>query len=190
MAVLKQALNLMLCLAAVAALSSLILAVPSPSSAQPAPAPEYMVKAAFLYNFIKFIEWPEGSLPSDSAVINLCVMEESPLGRAVETMQANTVKGRKIAVNYMKKTFDTSSCQILFIGNSDKRYLQSMLSSVSGKQVLTVGEFEGFARSGGIISFIIVDKRISFRINIDAAKRAGLTISAQLLKLAQIVREK
>jgi hypothetical protein len=190
MAFLKQAFNIKLCFCVMVMSCGMLLPVPNSLYAQSASAPEYSVKAAFLYNFAKFVDWPGGSLPENSSVLNLCVMENSPLGMAVESVQGNTVKGRKIVVNYINKPRDTSSCQIIFVGSSDKKHMRTLLNSVSGKNVLTVGELEGFAKRGGIINFIIVDNKVSFEINVDAAKRAGLTISSQLLKLAEIVREK
>lgn len=95
--------------------------------------------------------------------MNLCVLEKSPLGRAMESMRGNTVKGRKIVVNYINITCDTAPCQILFFGSSDKKHMKAMLNSVNAKKVLTVGDFEDFAKRVGIINFIIVDNKTSFR---------------------------
>lgn len=121
MAVLKQAINLKFCLAAVFVFYAASMLAPLNLYAQSAPAPEYAVKAAFIYNFAKFVDWPEGVMPEKMALLNLCVSEDSHLGKTVESMRGSTVKGRKIVVNYMKNTRDTSSCQILFIGSTDKK---------------------------------------------------------------------
>jgi len=152
-------------------------------------APEYEVKAAFLYNFAKFIEWPPGTFHDENSPINLCLTDGSSFRGALEAIQGKTVKGRKIAIR-TAGTDGTAACQILFIPSSDMTQVGEILDSVKSRGILTVGEEKGFAQLGGIISFVLIGNKISFEINIDAAKRSGLEISSQLLKLAIIVRDK
>jgi hypothetical protein len=166
----------------------LVYAVPC-ARAQPASAPEYEVKAAFIYNFAKFVEWPEGAFSSGNAAINLCVTDEGPSMKAFESVRGKTVKGREIVVGQCDEIQDIAACHILFVSSSGKKRPGQVLEAVKGRRILTVGDEKGFARLGGIINFITVDNKISFEINPDAAKRAGLEISSKLLKLAEIVRE-
>jgi hypothetical protein len=160
-----------------------------PSSA-PESAPEYEVKAAFLYHFAKFVEWPSGAFPDSSTPITLCVMDGDPFGKAIESIRGKTVKGRAIVVRQCKEIRDIATCQILFIHSMEKKRLIQVLDSTMGYSILTVGEGGSFAQLGGIINFVIVENKISFQVNVDAAKRAGLEISSKLLKLAEIVKDR
>ena len=158
--------------------------------AQPSSAPEYEVKAAFLYNFAKFVEWPEGTFPDDRTVMNVCVISESSFCMTLESIQGKKIKGREIVVRQCREIKDSGTCHILFVCSSEKKRFGQILESVKYKRILTVGESEGFAHLGGIINFTMVGNKIAFEINIDAARAAGLKISSKLLKLAKIVREK
>lgn len=158
--------------------------------AQPASAPEYEVKAAFIYNFAKFVEWPEGAFSTGDSDMVLCVANEIPFGKALESIRGKTVKGRRIVVRQYKDVEDIAACHILFIGSSERKRLGQILEAVKGRSILTVGDEQGFAQQGGIINFIIAENKVSFEINLDAARRAGLEISSKLLRLAEIVREK
>jgi len=158
------------------------------ADAQPSSAPEYEVKAAFIFNFAKFVEWPQGSFPDDHTPIGLCVTNGNPFAGALESIRGKTVKGREIVIRQCKEIEDMASCHILYVGSSEKRRLAQLLPLIKDRRILTVGDEKGFAQMGGIINFIIVDNKVSFEINVDAAKRAGLEISSKLLRLAEIVR--
>lgn len=152
------------------------------------PAPEYAVKAAFLYNFAKFVEWPADAFRGPRDPMTLCVLGEDPLAGEIEqTVGGKTAMGRQIAVRRLAKLAGLDECRILFVSASEEPRLDQVLAAVAGRAVLTVGEEEGFLRAGGIISFVVRQNRVRFQIDRAAAARAGLTISSRLLELAETV---
>jgi len=146
-----------------------------------------LVKAAFAYNFIKFVSWPPETLPPEATGITLCVLGNDPLGNALESLSGKTVNGKLLTVKRMKNREEASDCHILYICKSESKQVKDILRSTRGG-VLTIGDMKHFASVGGIINFIFVDSRISFEINTDAAATGGIRISSQLLRLAKIVR--
>ena len=149
---------------------------------------EYQIKAAFLYNFVKFVEWPDEALPDPSAPIALCVLGEDPFGVALESINGKTVKGRQLVIKRFVGLQDLEVCRILFISSSEEGRLAQIFGSLKNSSILTVGEMERFIQLGGIISFTMESNKIRFEINADAAERAGLKISSKLLNLAKVVR--
>ena len=158
--------------------------------AQPQAAPEYQVKAAFIYNLAQFIEWPEQAFKDAGSPLTVCVFDTNTLGNALEPYRNETVKGRKLVIKQYGEAQDMMECHILFLNSTDKKLLKQVLDTVKNQNILTIGEAEGFARMGGIINFIKVKNKIHFEINVDAAKKAGFNLSSEILKLAKIVREK
>jgi hypothetical protein len=156
-------------------------------SAETKPSPEYLIKAAFLFNFAKFVEWPANAFKDDLSPINLYILGTDPFGPALDTLKDKTVKGRPFKIKWANKVDDIEACHILFISASEKENLKQILYAVRNSNTLTVSEIEGFAQTGGIINFIIVNKKVHFEINPEAAERRRLKISSQLLKLAKIV---
>ncbi len=154
-----------------------------------APAPtEYQVKAAFLYNFGKFVEWPPGTLADSSFAI--CVLGDDPFGPALDqVIEGKSVHGKKLVAHRLGRIEEAGKCHVLFVSSSENGRLSQVLTSLRGRRVLTVGDTEGFAHRGGIINFRLVENKVRFEINLDAAERAGLTVSSQLLKLATVIRE-
>ncbi len=146
---------------------------------------EYHVKAAFLYNFTKFIEWP-AQTPN---LVDICIVGEDPFGNILDaTMRGKTLNSREIRIQRMKTGENPRGCRIAFMGASEHPR-RSVLESLQETNTLTVGESPGFADHGGIINFVIKDNRVHFEINVDAAERARLKISSKLLSLAKIVRD-
>lgn len=156
---------------------------------QPSPsATEYQIKAAFLFNFVKFVEWPSDSFPSESAPLQICVLGQNPLGQELETLtRGKTISGRALEINHVSSLQRAKTCQLLFVSSSERRRTQEILAAMEGASVLTVGDEEGFARGGGVINFLFENDRVRFEINVDAAARARLKISAKLLALAKLV---
>jgi hypothetical protein len=159
--------------------------VRSPASVEHGKADEYQVKAAFIVNFINFIEWPDTALPADSFTIGILGME--PSAGAIGALKGKTVKGRKLVVKHFDDPEEAHTADLLFISPSEKRSLPLILKKLRNRPVLTVGDQQGFARSGVMINMVIVRKRVGFEINLPASQRAGLRISSQLLKLAKEV---
>lgn len=149
---------------------------------------EYAVKAAFLYNFAKFVEWPAASFRGSRDPMTLCVLGEDPFGGELDqTVDGKTVMGRPIVVRRFAKPAGLEECRILFVSSSEGPQLDRVLATVGGRAVLTVGEEETFARAGGIISFVVRQNRVRFQIDRAAAARAGLSISSRLLEVAEAV---
>lgn len=149
---------------------------------------EYLIKAAFLYNFIKFVDWPSESFKDDAAPINLCVLGDDPFGEALDTIRDKRVKGRRLVIKRVRRVSQIEGAHLLFISTSEKGRVKQILKSLTDAPVLTISEMEGFGQKGGIINFITVDNKIQFEINSEKAQHHKLKISSQLLKLARIVR--
>lgn len=150
------------------------------------PVPEYAMKAAFLYNFALFAEWP-----THLDVINLCVSPENNLSSAI----INGIDGREIRDGVHLKVMsltagtDFSSCQILVIGEPNRMHVHDFLNRVSGTPTLTITDVDGLLEQGVMISMYKNDKRLAFEVNLNASRRAGLKLSSKLLRLAQRVYE-
>ena len=148
---------------------------------------EYGVKAAFLYNFAKFVDWPLDAFKDDQSPIYLAVLGDDPFGSALNSLRDKTVKGRPLVIKRCKSIEQVAGSHLLFISPSEKGNLRSILDALKGSSILTVSETERFGQQGGMINFFTVDNKIQFEINPDAAQRGKLKISSQLLKLARIV---
>lgn len=149
---------------------------------------EYQVKAAFLYNFAKFVEWPALTFKTDKDPLRICVLGQNPFGNAlVEGVGGKTVLGRPLVVSGISDPGQGADCQIVFVGSSERKRLRSIFADLRMTGILTVGESEGFATQGGIVNFKLEDGRVRLEINIEAAGQAKLRISSKVLSLAQIV---
>lgn len=157
------------------------LCVPSQPVAQTA-SDEYRLKAAFVYRFPQFVEWPTAAL-QDSRTLDLCVLQPNPFGSDLEELvNGESLDNRPLRVRVVT---DVSGCHALFIGNGGKA--AAALTAATGRPVLTVGEGDRFLDNGGIVVLKIVDRRVRFEVNTANARKAGLRINAQLLSLAAAV---
>jgi hypothetical protein len=164
------------------------LVVPSVAGAQAGTSKEYRVKAAFLFQFMQFIEWPESDRGDAGRPLCIGVLGQDPFGPALEEVTRNeTVQNRPIEVRRSQDPQEFLGCQLVFIGRSERARADQALSVLSGGPVVTVGEVDGFARRGGIINFFLEGPRVRFEINALGAKQAGLKIRSQLLGLGRIV---
>jgi hypothetical protein len=149
---------------------------------------EYQVKAAFLLNFTKFIEWPSSAFDSPDSPIAICILGDDPFGKALDQIVAGeVVAGRKIVVQRIKRVPPPKSCQELFVYKQEKAVLKSL--PAVGPGILTIGEGESFVRDGGMIAFVVENRRVRFGINGAAAASAGLKLSSKLLNVAKSVEE-
>jgi hypothetical protein len=156
----------------------------------PATFREYQVKAAFLYNFALFVEWPAGTFPTADAPLIIGVLGEDPFGGdLVATMKGEKAGSRSLVIRHHQRVEDIQQCHILFVSQSESARLEQIFASLKGRSILTVGEVEGFSSRGGMIRLVTESSKVRMRINVDAAKRAGLTISSKLLRPAQIVTD-
>jgi hypothetical protein len=148
---------------------------------------EYQLKAAFLYNFTQFVEWPEGSLPEDTPFV-IGILGKDPFGNYLdELVDGEKVNGHPLIVQRFTSVDEIKTCHILFINVSDKSQLQAILKNLKSNNVLTVGDATHFSKNGGIVRFYTEDNKTRIHINLEAAKQADLTISSKLLRLAGIV---
>ncbi len=150
---------------------------------------EYEIKAAFLYNFAKFVEWP-ADVSRGQDVLTIALLGRDPFGPVLDQMVTDkTVRGRRIVVRRIASVEEAQGCQIVYVGASEERHLGEIIRSLAGRSVLTIGETDEFTSRGGIISFRLEEQKVRFAVNLQAAERARLTLSSQLLRLAQIVTE-
>ena len=151
-------------------------------------ATEYQVKAAFLFNFAKFVDWPADAFAGADAPLQICVLGQDPFGHEFEEVIADkAVNGHRIEVIHPSGVPQAKACQIIFVASSDKRQVREILRNLRGASLLTVGDIAGFARMGGIINFVLDDGRVRFEINMKAAERAHLKVSARLLTVAKLL---
>src|SRR5256712_2552335 len=156
------------------------------------PAPTmHQVEAAFLYNFAKFVTWPDDSFERSGSSLIIGVLGEDPFGAVLEeTIRDKTVIGKKLAVKRFARIQDAVNSHILFLSSSEESHLPQILKGLERATVLTVSDMEGFAERGGMVAFTVEDQKVRFNVNVDAVERAGLKMGSQLLKLAKIVGDK
>lgn len=148
---------------------------------------EHDVKAAYLYNFVKFVQWP---VPTDvQAPIDLCVYGTDTLGTVLKSMNQLQAQGRSIAVLFKRRGEDIGACEVLYISASEQRQVAALLTQAGRYEMLTVSDLKGFTRLGGMIGYVSVGNVIRFEINLRAANAANIRISAKLLELAMDVME-
>lgn len=146
---------------------------------------EYQIKAAFLYNFAKFVEWPPQAFADVKSPIIIGVLGQNVFDNNLEKIiQGKTVNNRPFLFKEFHTATEATNCHILFISTSEKEKLPRILASLRGTSVLTVSETDQFIAAGGMINFVIEDQKVHFQINDEAAKKAGLKISSKLLSLA------
>ena len=175
----------------IALLAGLCLA--SLRGAEPAPpASEFQVKAVFLFNFAQFVEWPAKAFATPTAPLVIGVLGEDPFGSYLdEVVQGERVSQRPIVVRRFSAVADISACHILFISESESGRLGEILAALKDRSILTVSDAENFSHEGGIVRFVTESGKTRMRINVEAARACGLTISSKIIRPATIVtREK
>lgn len=149
---------------------------------------EYQVKAAFLYNLLKFVDWPDDK-NTRSGVINICVLGEDPFSDAFDFAKNKTIENRRLVIKHFKTLQHIENCHALFISRSEQEYLEQILKAIKGLNILTFGDTEGFAQRGVIINFYIEENKVRFEININSLRRSGWRISSKVMRLARIIQE-
>jgi len=156
-------------------------------------ANEFQVKAAYLYNFGKFVEWPSAAFAQPDSPIVIGILGTDPFGALIDQIVENKKVGaRSFVVKRLKWSSDLKElrdCKILFVGASEKAHIDELIQIVKTLPILTVGETPGFAERGGVIRFVLEDNRVRFEVNVEAAHQAELTISSRLLTLARIIQQ-
>jgi YfiR/HmsC-like len=154
---------------------------------------EYLIKAGFIYNFAKFVEWPSAAFAQPDSPIVIGVIGTDPFGNVLDHIVEDKKIGPRGFVvkryKWGKESKDLKACKILFVSASEKSHIDEILQSVKGLPILTVGETTGFAERGGVIRFTLEDNRVRLEVNVEAAHQADLNISSRLLTLAKIISQ-
>jgi len=157
---------------------------------------EYLIKAGFIYNFAKFVEWPSAAFAQPDSPIVIGVLGTDPFGSVLDRLVQDKKIGQRgfVVRRYkwgkdLKDLKDLRDCKILFVSASEKAHADEIIQLVKWLPILTVGETPGFAERGGVIRFTVEDNRVRFEVNVDAAQQADLNISSRLLTLALIIKQ-
>jgi hypothetical protein len=165
------------------AVAAILLFAPATRSQE---ANEYLVKAAFVYNFAKFTTWPTDSFADPSEPITLCVVGDHDYGEAFDSINGKSVGGRAVSVKYLNALKPQDQCHVIFVARSEQSRLRKIVKANQKVQALTVSDMDGFVEEGGMIRLVREpDDRISFEINPKSADEAGLKLSSKLLNLAK-----
>jgi hypothetical protein len=177
-------------LAAVLAALMLLSATGSRAEVPDAPrSPEYVIKAAYLYNFAMFVEWPQDAFANADAPLVIGILGADPFGGALERIvEGKRINKRRIVIQRVQSAQEARRCQILFVSVGDDTRVAELTGRLEGASVLLVGESDDMIGRGGSISFNVRDNKVGYDVNLDAARRARLTISSKLLNLARAVR--
>ncbi|HEY1790805.1 MAG TPA: YfiR family protein [Verrucomicrobiae bacterium] len=166
--------------------AAILAGMPATASAQ---SKEYEIKAAFLFNFAQFVNWPSAAFAETNAPFCIGILGDDPFGAALDqTVQGENVDNRKILIERSQNIGDLKNCQMIFVSRSEKRHIGEILTGLDTRPVLTVSEVEGFAQSGGDINFFLAGTKVRFEINAGATQSDGLKVSSQLLSLGKIVQ--
>lgn len=156
-----------------------------------APATEYEIKAAYLLNFGKFVQWPQTTNSSSLENFSICVMGDDPFGAMLDaTVHAEKISGKPVVARRINRTKDATSCQVLFISRSEEKRIRTFLPALNKAGVLTVSDMPGFIDHDGMIQFTLIGNRVRFEVNLDSVQSGGLTLSSELLKVASFVKGK
>jgi hypothetical protein len=159
-----------------------------PAGASEQPIDEYQVKAAFIYNFAKFVQWPAEAFQTAKEPIAICVLGEDPFGSFLEdTIAGRTIEGRPLTIRHIASDKQVAGCHILFFGSGDDKRVTSAIADIRTPGILTIGDSEISGVDGVVINFRLEAGKVRFDINVEAAGREKLLISSRLLSLARIV---
>ena len=157
-------------------------------SAQTKKPTDYQVKAVYLYNFGRFVEWPD-KLSSSQDPFIICILGHDPFGQALDaTLGGETIAGRAVVTKRIATPQESLQCRIIFVGETEAGSVNRLMAAVERKAVLTVSDLPQFTDRGGIIQFVTEGDRVRFEVNLSAAQNAGLVLSSELLKVAAVVR--
>ena len=174
---------------AVALLGFLILMQPVGARGGTVTGREYDVKIGFIYNFAKFVTWPQEVVDRDPTLMVICYVADDPSIKVFQKLEGKAIRDRVIKVIAFQDETSIAQSQIIFFATQNKDLIQKILEQAKGRGILTIGETEGFTQWGGVINFFEELNRLRFKVNLAAARREGLKMSSQILVSAQIVEE-
>lgn len=170
-------------LAGISACGAALLVAAPTAAAQEVQVPEYRVKAAFLFNFTKLVDWPTNAFATPHTPLTIGVLGKDPFGKTLDDVVADRkVNGRSIQIMRFNSVDDAKTCQILFICESERRKVNSVIEALRDRPILTVADIKGF-HSQGMIELVTTNDTINLRINLEAASRAKLQLSSRLTRL-------
>jgi hypothetical protein len=150
---------------------------------------EYQVKATYLYNFGRFVKWPDAVPAGKGDSFPVCVLGQDPFGSILDsTLAGEALEGKPVVLRRISKPQEAGECRILFISSTEEKRLKEILTAIDESGVLTVSDMPGFTRRGGMIQFILEGDRVRFEINVASAENARLVLSSELLKVAASVK--
>lgn len=151
---------------------------------------EYLIKAGYIYNFAKLVEWPASAFAQPDSPIVIGIVGTDPFGPIIDkVLEGKKVNGHPFLIKRLKPTADVKECHILFIGSSLGPHVADTIRLTRGTPILTISEIPGFADHGGIIHLTLEQNKVRFEVNVDAAKEADLNISSRLLVLAKVIQQ-
>jgi hypothetical protein len=161
---------------------------PQALQTQSPPVPDYQVKATFLFQFAQFVDWPREAFPETQASLVIGILGQDPFGTYLdETVRNESVRDHQLSIERYHRVEDIRRCHILFVSRSEANRVEQILAGLKGHHTLTVSDVNEFAGRGGMIEFLTQENKIRLRINLGAAKAAGLTISSKLLRPANVI---
>jgi hypothetical protein len=150
---------------------------------------EYQLKAAVVFNFAKFVEWPPQSFGGSGDPITLCVLGQNPFGHWLgDTLAGKVVNGKAFTIRKISGSQEAGRCQIVFVSSSERKRCRAVLDGLRAEGLLTVGDTPGFADMGGVVNLRLEEETVRMEVNVEAARQKNLQISAKLLSLARIVK--
>jgi len=155
-------------------------------AAQNASAGEYQVKAAFVFNFLRYVKWPPKAPDGAGKTLAVCIYGENVFDAALDKYRGEVVEGRKVVIAYPKTVAEAEKCQVLIVSPSESRRTYQLMKALEGRNILTVSDIANFTELGGIIGFYLDQGYIRFDINLANAHKAELAISSQLLRHARV----
>jgi hypothetical protein len=166
---------------------ALILAMAPAGSAAHVDASEYGLKSVFLYQFCRFMEWPTSAFSSPHDPLVIGVIGDDPFGQLLnEAVEGETYHGRPIRIEHYRNAREIKRCHILFVTHSEEDQVDQILSSVAGKNIITVGETDGFLDHGGMIALTAERNKVHVRVNQSSLRSANVDVSSKLLRIAEL----
>lgn len=151
---------------------------------------EYLIKAGYIYNFAKLVEWPTTSFAQSDSPIVIGIVGTDPFGPIIDkVLEGKRINGHPFVIRRLKPTAEVKECHILFLGSSMESHIADAIRLTRGTPILTISEIPGFADHGGIIHLSLEQNKVRFEVNVDAAREADLNISSRLLVLAKVIQQ-
>lgn len=159
-----------------------------PAWSAPEQPEEAQVKSAIILNMARYVDWPAESFSSDTAPLSFCYSGQGALAANLHTLHGKTVKGHPATVRRMSSSSDITGCHVVILDATERRTAASVVDKARRLPILTVGDFSGFSREGGMVELYLQGGKVRFEINLAAARQSRLKFSSQLLKVARVVR--